>query len=280
MVGMKSEFHSELKPLAGRKVVVTRAAEQAEELSKELEALGAEVLLLPLVEFEEAEDTGPLDFALRELESFDWLLLTSGNAARFVAMRMNALGLGTSDGAGEKPRVAAVGMKTARAAREAGLDVRYIATRQTGAGLAEELRDSVKGARVLLPRSDRAAGDAPEALRGAGANVVEVVAYRAIAAELSEDAQEVLEKVKGGEVDVVSFMSGSAFGIFRERVGAEELKRIAGGAAFAAIGPATVAAMRKAGVEPRVEAAEQSAVGLALEIGEYFRDRRAEGATQ
>jgi uroporphyrinogen-III synthase len=280
MVGMKSEFRSELKPLAERKVVVTRSAEQAVELTKELEALGAEVLLLPLVEFAEAEDAGPLDSALRELESFDWLVLTSGNAARFVALRMSALGLKAPDGAGEKPRVAAVGMKTARAAREAGLDVRYIATRQTGAGLAEELRDSVKGARVLLPRSDRAAEDVPVALRGAGADVVEVVAYRTMVAELNEDAQNVLEKVKGGEVDVVSFMSGSAFAIFRERLGADELKQIAGKTALAAIGPTTSAAKRKAGVDPRMEAGEQSAAGLALQIGEYFREKRPEGATR
>jgi uroporphyrinogen-III synthase len=277
---MKSDLKSHLKPLAGRRVVVTRASEQAGELIKELEALGAEVLLLPLVEFAEPEDTGALDSALSDLEGFDWLVLTSGNAARFVTKRMNELGLDIRDVAGEKPRVAAVGTKTARAAREAGLNVRYVATRQTGAGLAEEMKDLVEGARVLLPRSDRAAGDAPTALREAGAEVVEVVAYRTIAAELTQDSEHVLEKVNRGGVDVVTFMSGSAFETFRERVGAEELKRVAGRTVLAAIGPTTAAAMRKAGVEPRMVAGEQSAVGLALEIGEYFREVQAESPTR
>src|SRR6202035_3409646 len=81
------------KPLEGKRVVVTRATDQAHELAHSLEALGAEVLLLPTVSFAAGEDSQALDAAIRSLAEFDWILFTSQNAVRFFCQRVHRLDL-------------------------------------------------------------------------------------------------------------------------------------------------------------------------------------------
>src|SRR5690242_12922410 len=110
--GMLAEI--EANPLAGVRVVITRAADQSRELSAQLAALGANVILLPAITFAEPKDSAPLDAAIRELASFDWLLFTSANAARFLAARCCALGVQPSSvqSAAKPVFVAAVGPAT------------------------------------------------------------------------------------------------------------------------------------------------------------------------
>src|SRR5947209_15634957 len=95
------------KPLAGKRIVITRALEQAQEFKRRLEGLGAEVLLLPVVSFSAPADTAPLDRAIGSLQTFDWVVFTSANAAHFFADRCAKLGRLHSGGSG--PRCAVVG---------------------------------------------------------------------------------------------------------------------------------------------------------------------------
>ena len=81
------------RPLSGKRIVVTRATDQAHELQHSLEAKGAEVLLLPTVSFSPASDSEALDAALKQVAGFDWILFTSQNAVRFVCQRICDLGL-------------------------------------------------------------------------------------------------------------------------------------------------------------------------------------------
>ncbi len=255
-------------PLEGKRVVVTRAPEQAQELVHELESLGAEVFLLPTVGFRETEDTAPLDKVLRELSSFDWILFTSQNAVRFFAKRCRALGLDPGKVQSERLRVAAVGPATAHAAREEGFRVYWIASRFRGEALARELREDVTGKKVLLPRSDRAADELPEALREAGAVVCDVVAYCTVVPEASDG--DALARIRGGEADVVTFASPSAFHHFVDLLGADKVPGVAQRVKFAAIGPTTAGAIREAGLPVEIEAAEATSVGLARTIANYF----------
>lgn len=258
-------------PLAGRRVVVTRAAEQASELATRLEALGAEVLLLPLVQFAAASDPGPLDRALGELASFDWLLLTSQNTVRFLAQRAREIGLDLAAALGEgrpRPQVASVGRATEEAAREQGWRVDRASQGQGGAELVREWGDAWRGVRVLLPRSDRATADLPQALGEAGAHTVEVVAYRTLAVPTIDAS--VGDRLERGEADVVTFASPSAFSILQSYFGEERLRRLAGAARFAAIGPTTAAAIRRAGFAVSIEASVPSAAGLAAALAAYF----------
>ncbi|MGH9794311.1 MAG: uroporphyrinogen-III synthase [Candidatus Acidiferrales bacterium] len=258
--------------LAGKRVVVTRAIEQAEELVKRLEELGAEVLHAPSVRFEAPLDSTRLDEGLRSLSSFDWLIFTSQNTVRFVASRIVELGLSVATLRAVAPKIAAVGEATAATSRAAGFDVTYVASRSSGEALAKELSDRLTGRSVLLPRSDRARPELPSALRAAGAEVTEVVAYRTLDAPLAESGQ--LEEIRSGEVDAIVFASPSAFDSMADALGTAELRRIGERAAVAAIGPVTAEAIREAGLTVRITAKEPSAAGLAAAIADYFEQQR------
>jgi uroporphyrinogen III methyltransferase/synthase len=258
--------------LTGKRVVVTRAPEQARELIAALESRGARVLVLPALDFAPPLDWGPLDRALRELGTFDWAVLTSANAVRFFCERAREVGVVISAAAG--PAFAAVGPATARAAEEAGLKVTHLAGRFRGEELARELSGKLAGKRVLLPRSDRARGDLPRALEAAGAVVVEVLAYRTLRPSGRDTA--VLDAVRRGEVDAVAFASPSAFHHLVDEVGAERLAQLAENVALAAIGPVTAAAIREAGLPVVVEAEQSTSAGLVEALAAYFARQGAE----
>ena len=263
------------KPLEGKRVVVTRAAEQAGELVRALEENGAEVLLLPSVSFAEVEDKQPLDAAIHSLYRFDWLLLTSQNAVRFLAARCHEHGINPAALAGALPRVAAVGPATAEAARKEGFEVKFVASRNTGAGLAEEMRDQVQGKKVLLPRSDRASGDLPASLSRAGADVTQVIAYRTL--PLPATAHGALEEIRQGRADVVSFASPSAFHAFAGQMGAGAMRRLSERTVFAAIGPVTARAIQESGFSVEIEAVDASSEGLVAAIISWFANRTSSG---
>jgi uroporphyrinogen-III synthase len=254
------------KPLEGKRIVVTRAPEQAGELVRTLEHMGAEIISLPSVVFESPEDSRPLDRALGELGSFDWVLFTSQNAVRFVSLRLEQLGLPPT-----VRQVAAVGPATAEAAKLQGFHLDYVATNHTAHSLAKELRDSLAGGMVFLPRSDRAGDHLAIALREGGAQVTDVVAYRTVAPEAPDQA--VLDRIRGAEIDVTIFASPSALHNLDGFLGAGELATLAERVQFAAIGPTTARAMREAGVRVHIEAEEVSAAGLADAIAKYYLER-------
>jgi uroporphyrinogen-III synthase len=259
------------KPLEGRCVIVTRAAEQSAELAARLEALGARILTLPLIEFVPPDDSGPLDTALRELDRFDWLFLTSQNAVRFVAERATSISLDLAAkllADNERPRVGAVGARTATAARDRGWRVDRISSGRGGLDLARELASELGGRRVLLPRSNRALADLSRALIAAGALPVEVVAYKTVLAPRVDPA--VLDQIERGQIDALSFASPSAFSALVDCVGVERLKRLLVSARIAAIGPATAAAIRRHGLTVAIEAAVPTIAGLAAAIAADF----------
>jgi len=264
---------TEQAPLGGKRIVITRAPEQAGELSGELERLGAEVLSLPAVTFADPADLTPLDEAIHALRSFDWVVFTSQNAVRFFLKRCRRLGqMPQRDGA---PAAAAVGPATAEAARKESLQLDFVAREFRGIALAEELRAQVAGKRVLLPRSDRAAADLPAALRSSGAEVVEVVAYCTSAPESFDRG--VTQAIRRGAVDVVSFLSPSAFHNLAEGIGLETLRKVAGRVALAAIGPVTASTIREAGLTVDIETTESTAASLVAAMTRYFAQRLPSG---
>jgi uroporphyrinogen-III synthase len=254
------------KPLAGKRIVVTRAPEQAGDLIRMLTHMGAEIIALPAVAFESPEDSQALDRALAELGSFDWVLFTSQNAVRFVSDRLKQIGLPPTI-----QRIAVVGPATAEAAKQLGFHVDFVATHHTAHSLSAELRDSVAGGKVLLPHSDRADDHIAEGLREAGARVTDVVAYRTVAPEAPDQA--VLGRIRGGEFDVAVFSSPSAFHNLDAFVGSGEMAKLAESVLFAAIGPTTARAMRESGVRVHIEAEEASAAGVADAIVKHYHDR-------
>jgi uroporphyrinogen-III synthase len=254
-------------PLKGKRVVVTRAPEQAGELVDHLEELGAEVLLFPMVTFAPPEDCRPLDEAIHALAGFDWILLTSQNAVRFLCERCRMLGVQLAEQKA-KPQFAAVGPATAQAVESEGLHIARVASRFRAEELAREMGPKLAGKRILLPRSDRARPDLPQALRAAGATVLDVIAYRTLPA--GPGTNDTLEKISRGEVDVITLASPSAFHHLSEEIGAERLKELTGSVALAAIGPVTARAAAEVGLPVTIEASESTVQGLVRAIVEYF----------
>ncbi|MCL5286595.1 MAG: uroporphyrinogen-III synthase, partial [Acidobacteria bacterium] len=147
-----------------------------------------------------------------------------------------------------------------RRARQEGMVVKFVASRNSGEGLAEELRERLLGKKVLLPRSDRAAPDLPAALSRNGAQLTDVVAYRTLA--LHAPPAEALEQIRQGGADVVTFASPSAFHSFVDQIGADALRALSPRMVFAAIGPVTARAIQQAGYAAEIVAEDSSAAGL------------------
>ena len=262
--------------MAGRRVVVTRAVEQAGELVRELEVMGAEVVRLPMVAFAAPEDWGAMDEALGRLAEFDAILFTSQNAVRFFAGRCAGNAAAREAIASSRHLIAAVGTATARAAMDEGLRVDYVARNHRGEGLAREMQGLLAGRKVLLPRSDRADERMPALLCEGGAKVTEVVAYRTVAPERPDEA--VLGRVRRGEVDAIVFASPSAYQNLMQCLGAGgagELAKLSERVQFAAIGATTAGAIRDAGARVAIEAREASAGCLAAAIAKYYERETA-----
>lgn len=258
--------------LAGKRIVITRALAQGDALAKELSLRGAIPMMLPLVSFAEPEDSAPLDRAIKEIAQFDWLLLTSAQAVRALMERCADL-YPPLVRANIRLRVGCVGPVTAEAARSANLPVEYVATTHNGVALADELGSRLRGAKVLLPRSDRANPDLPAALKQIGAQVTEVIAYRTLRpAAMGQDA---LKKVVNGQADAILFFSPSAVQHFAEIVGAGQFHQIQDMLAITAVGPVTAKALREAGVQRAVVAADTNAASVIEALEKHFAAAKA-----
>jgi len=262
------------RPLAGRTVVVTRPREQAASLREPLEALGAEVLLVPTIRIEPR----PLDDAvlgvLRELTAYQLVVFTSANAVRVFA---GYLARGTDDGAMPAgPVVAAVGPATASALEKHGLACHLVPAEYVAEGLLDAFEAQaapVAGARVLLPCAADTRDVLPETLRERGAVVDVLHVYDTVAvAELAVPAARI------EAADYITFTSASTARRLAallavaggEGAGRPLAERLAG-ARLCSIGPITSEALRELGLAVALEAGEYTAAGLARAIAEDAR---------
>lgn len=259
------------KSLAGKRIVITRSAVQSDAIARELTARGAIPVVLPLVSFAEPEDFAPLDAAIMDIQRFDWMILTSAQAVRSVAKRCRDLKREIV-GAKCKLRIACVGPVTAEAARQAGLPVEHVAETHSGAGLAEEMGSKLAGAKVLLPRSDRANPDLPVALKRHGAEVSEVIAYRTLRPSAVDEKN--LSQIANGETDAILFFSPSAVQHFAELLGGEQLRVLQDRLAITAVGPVTANALRQAGVSRAVVAADTTGAAVIEALEKHFEGAR------
>ena len=160
------------RPLFGRTVLVTRAADRAGEFTSLLEAQGARVLECPTIRLEPAP-RAELDAALENLADFDWLILTSASAVQFFFARLRALGLDAR--ALARCRICAVGPKTAAALAAHGLRADLVPSDHKGEGVVAAFADlAPKGARVLFPRADKARDVIPEGLAALGVTEADI----------------------------------------------------------------------------------------------------------
>jgi uroporphyrinogen-III synthase len=174
-----------MKPLSGRRILITRARHQAQSLASALEEKGATVVAIPAIEILPPDSYDALDAALWNAKNYQWLVVTSANGAEVLAERLAALKLPTA--ALDPLKIAAIGPATARALGEMGLHVDEVPKQAIAESLVESLRDQVGGKNVLLVRAKVARDVLPEELRNAGAHVDVVDAYQTVVPVTSAD---------------------------------------------------------------------------------------------
>jgi len=247
-------------PLAGRRILVTRAAHQASKLSDGLRALGAEPVEVPVLEIRPPESYGALDAALRRLNSYDWLIVTSANSIPIIHVRAMDLGIALTE---LKPKIAAVGRATAQAVQMfLHLEVALTPKEYVAESLVSALAPQVAGKRVLLARAAIARDVIPEALRAAGAHVDVVDAYRNV---LPETAPDLLRRALATRIDAATFTSGSSATHLAEAAKQAGVPFPLPGVAAISIGPITSQALHELGWPPVAEAAPHNIEGL-LEV--------------
>ncbi len=255
------------RPLCGKKIIVTRAAEQAGEFSAKLAALGATILECPTIRLMEPESWQLLDLAIRELAGYDWLVLTSGNAVRYFFQRMETLGVDSRALAG--CRICAVGPKTADEIRFFGIKPDLVPVDYKAEGVIDEFsRLDMHNTRVLFPRADKARDLIPHELKRMGAHVDSPVAYRNIFPErLSPETLFALEK---RSVDCITFTSSSTVQNLAAMMGEELMLDMLKGVVVASIGQITSKSCRDLGLKVDVEPDMHTLDALASALEAHF----------
>ncbi len=258
----------EKKPLFGRRVVVTRARAQAGELSRELEALGAEVFEFPTIEIKPPGDFGPLDDAIRGLDSFDWIVFTSANGVAAFLERLRCHHGLDLRAVPRTAKLAAIGPATAEALKRAGLNVDAVPKEYRAEALLEEVAgEPLAGRRVLIPRAKVAREVLPDKLREAGAEVVVASAYESVPS--GEGGERLRGLLRSGEVDCVTFTASSTVENFVRAFG-EEAAGLLAKTRVACIGPITADTARKRDIRVDAEAAEYTIPGLVEAVSELL----------
>ena len=238
-------------PLFGKRIVVTRAKGQAEELSGRLRALGADVIEIPSIEIRPAPDYGPLDSAIENLASYDWLIFTSVNGVRFFVERLDR---SAADWRALRARIAAIGPATRKAVEALHLKVDLMGAEYVAEGLVQAFRTwDLAGKRILLPRAAVARDLVPDALRHLAATVDVLEAYRT---EVPAETAGLIARIH--KPDCITFTSSSTARNFIEAAGTEWFT----GVQVASIGPVTSETVRSLGLEVAAQARVYTMDGL------------------
>ncbi len=245
-------------PLAGRRVLVTRAVHQAGKLSGGLKALGAIPVEVPVLEIAPPDSFDFLDEALREIEQYDWVIFTSANTVRALSKRSTEIAAAAQPKANVK--VAAVGEATAAAALDAGWSVTLVPESYVAESLIARAGGEIgPGSRVLLARAAVARDVIPDALRAAGATVDVVDAYRNV---VPAGTPERLRSALAAGLDAATFTSSSSAEHLAAAAEAAGVAFPFAGVRAVSIGPITSQTLRGMGWEPAVEAEPHDVPGL------------------
>jgi uroporphyrinogen III methyltransferase/synthase len=255
-------------PLAGKKILITRAREQASRFAALLREYGAEPIEVPTIQSIPPSSWEPLDTALAAIGTYDWLIFTSATGVQAFFTRFEARGGQLADLPGLK--LCAIGPATANALRARSLEVAVMPPEYRAEAVVQSLSAlPIAGKRLLIPRAAVARDILPRALEACGAHVEVVEAYRTIlpSDSLAPDTRRLIAQ---GAIDVLTFTSSSTVTNFVTLLGEADLPQLLQATVIACIGPITADTVRAYGVTPTIVAAEYTVPGLARAIVAYY----------
>ncbi|PIE66917.1 MAG: uroporphyrinogen-III C-methyltransferase [Deltaproteobacteria bacterium] len=249
----------ENRPLLGRRIVVTRAREQASGLVHQLSELGAECIQCPTIQVVPPADWGPVDAAIDNLTGYDWVVFTSVNGVERFFQRLFERGLDTRVLGHVK--TASIGPATAERLKAWGIISDIVPQSYRAESIVEAFTDfSVNGKAILLPRAKEARSVLPVELTRMGARLDEVTVYRTQQAQT--DAAELVRRLAAGSIDMVTFTSSSTVKNFHGLLPADRFDRLMQGVKVASIGPITSQTARDLGFTVDMEAETFTIPGL------------------
>lgn len=271
VVSLRKELNwFEEKPLFGKRIVVTRAREQASDFVARLSDLGAECVEFPTIEVIPPLSWKDLDRAVGELETYQWLVFTSVNGVKYFFERLENSRKDVRDLKGI--RIAAIGPKTADAVRQRGVRADLVPDEYRAEAVVEAFRKrGVQGSRMLLPRAAEAREVLPQELEKMGAAVDGVEAYRTVMPEGAKD--EIRAMLEKGDIHLVTFTSSSTVKNFMdmfEKEGDRLLKWMEK-VTVACIGPVTAKTVEERGLSVGITALDYTIEGLTKAIVDYFK---------
>ena len=255
------------KPLFGKRIVVTRAAQQAGSLAALLRDEGAQAVLAPTIRIAPAADPEPLRAALDQLDRYQWVLFTSGNAVETVFSSLEETGRDLR--ALSSCKVCAIGAKTREALRKRGIVPDLVPKDARAEGLIRALRPLLgERSRILLPRAEVAREVLPDSLREMGAEVDVVHAYRNLA-PAPKDIERIRALVDPAECDAVLFTSSSTVHNLFDLLGPNAADRL-GNVDLFSIGPVTSRSAAELGLRIAATSAEQTIESLVATVRTYY----------
>ncbi len=257
------------RPLAGVRVLVGRARHQAGALSVGLRKLGARVIEIPFIEIRPPRSYKPLDSALKNLESYDWLILTSVNGVEALWKQMKKNHLTKRHFRGLK--VAPIGPATRKAIEARGLKVDVVPQEYVAESVVKSLRRRIAGKRVLLARAKVARDVIPRELRKLGAQVDVVEAYETVIPRSSRVLLRAVLRDPKRHPHVITFTSSSTVRNFVTLVAGKsahgrDARAYISDSKLASIGPVTSATLRELGLSVDIKARKYTIPGLVQAI--------------
>lgn len=257
----------ENRPLFGKRILITRARDQAEEFTDLLKLYGADPVEFPTIETAPPESFEALDRAAGRIETYQWLVFTSMNGVRYFMERLRAVGKDVRSLKGV--RICAIGPRTAQEIEKLGVRVDLIPEEYVAEAVIERMgREDLRGRRILIPRAEVAREVLPEALAEMGAEVEVVAAYRTVRPK--RDSAWLKNLLQGRQISVITFTSSSTVRNFMEMFGSDEARRLLEGVAVACIGPITARTVEEFGMGVTILPKDSTIPSLAQAIVDHF----------
>jgi uroporphyrinogen III methyltransferase/synthase len=261
------------EPLLGKKIVITRAREQAGELIRLLEGYGAHVIEFPTIEVVPPDSWDSVDRAIGDLETYHWIIFTSTNGVKFFLKRLRLKKRRLREF--NDLRFCAIGPRTGQEIEKAGVKVNVVPDRYCAEGLVQRLGiEKLEGRRILLARAKKARDLVPKELRNLGATVDVVEVYQTVMPNVSK--KEIERVFQRDRIDLITFTSSSTVNHFIQMYeGKGGLKNPLAGVAIAAIGPITANTLQRRGITPHIIPNSYTIQALTEAIVDYFGENSA-----